>query len=144
MHTNASFDYAVLRVVPRVEREEFVNAGVILFCRERRYLACRIALSMDRLVALHPMTDGALVCRHLQAVAAICSGDPLGGSMADLTQSERFHWLTAPRSTILQPSPVRSGMCPSHEELDVRLDAIAASLLTTSGADAEVFTAASS
>ncbi len=133
MPTNASFDYAVLRVVPRVEREEFINAGVILYCRERRYLACRIALDTARLSALHPEADLQLIENHLNAVGSICSGHPGGGPMAALPQHERFHWLTAPRSTVLQTSLVRSGICPREGpewELDQRLESIASSVLS--------------
>ncbi len=132
MHTNASFDYAVLRVVPRVEREEFINAGVILYCRERRYLSCRIALDTARLAALHPEADHDVIREHLNAIASICRGHPDGGPVAALPQHERFHWLTAPRSTVLQTSPIRSGICPregSEYDLDGRLDEIAASAL---------------
>lgn len=134
MHTSASFDYATLRVVPRVEREEFLNAGVILFCRERRYLACRIGLDEARALAFAPHLDIATVQQHLRAVQLICNGDPAGGPMAKLTQPERFHWLTAPRSTILQTSPVRTGICTKDnggcQDLDSRLNEIAASMLT--------------
>jgi hypothetical protein len=132
---NASFDYAVLRVVPRVDREEFINAGVILFCRERRYLACRITLDEVRALALAPSLDIATVQQHLRVVELICEGDAEGGPIAKLTQSERFHWLTAPRSTILQTSSVRTGICTKDDggcqDLDSRLDDIAAKMLGT-------------
>ena len=133
MRTNASFDYAVLRVVPRVEREEFINAGVILYCRERRYLASRIALDRARLRALHPEADYDRIWDHLDAVASICSGKPDGGPIAALPQHDRFHWLTAPRSTVLQTSPIRSGICPKEGDeqyLDNRLQEIAAAVLS--------------
>ena len=135
MHANASFDYATLRVVPRVEREEFVNAGVILFCLERRYLGCRVHLDTHRLRTLAPEVDVVAVERHLAAFVPICSGDPDGGPMAKLTQRERFHWLTAPRSTMLQVSPVRTGLCPNPayavdaapcDDLDALLDNLVA------------------
>jgi hypothetical protein len=133
MHVNASFDYAVFRVVPRVEREEFINAGVILFCRERRYLACRIALVEGRALAISPSLDIDAVRQHLRAVELVCNGDPEGGPMAKLSQSERFHWLTAARSTILQTSSVRTGICEGGvdgcTDLDGRLDEIAARML---------------
>ena len=133
MHVNASFDYATLRVVPRVEREEFVNAGVILFCLERRYLSCRISLDERRLLALWPGMDVDLVRGHLRAVQLICAGEPEGGPMALLSQRERFHWLTAPRSTVLQTSPVRTGICVKDVggcgDLDRRLDEIAVRML---------------
>ncbi len=136
MHANASFDYATLRVVPRVEREEFINAGVILFCRERRYLACRIQLDAARALALAPSLDIAAVQQHLRAAELICKGDPEGGPIAKLQQSERFHWLTAPRSTILQTSPVRTGICTKEtdgcQDLDSRLNEIAQAMLAPS------------
>jgi hypothetical protein len=135
VHTNASFDYAVLRVVPRVEREEFVNAGVILFCLERRYLACRISFDEARAAALWPSLDLATVRQHLNVVDLICHGDPVGGPMAKLSQRERFHWLTAPRSTVLQTSPVRTGVCTKENDgcldLNGRLNDIAAAMLGT-------------
>jgi len=133
VHTSASFDYATLRIVPRVEREEFLNAGVILFCLERRYLACRIHLDEPRLTALWPGLDLNAIRLHLEAVEKICTGDPNGGPMAALSQRERFHWLTAPRSTILQTSPVRTGICTKEndgcQDLDSRLDDIAQRML---------------
>lgn len=107
----ASFDYAILRVVPRVEREEFINAGVVVFCLEKRYLDARILLNEDRLRALWPDVDADLVREHLDAVPRICIGDPAAGPIAKLSQRERFHWLTSPRSTIIQPSPVHTGVC---------------------------------
>jgi hypothetical protein len=109
----ATFDYAILRVVPRVDREEFINAGVVVFCLEKRYLEARILLNADRLKALWPELDLDLVREHLDAIPRICAGDPAGGPIAKLSQRERFHWLTAPRSTIIQPSPVHSGVCDS-------------------------------
>ncbi len=112
MRTNASFDYAIVRVVPRVEREEFVNAGVLFFCLERRYLACRIQLDTTRLRTLAPDVDVASVEGHLAALVHVCSGNAEGGPMAKLSQRERFHWLTAPRSTMVQVSPVKTGVCP--------------------------------
>jgi len=117
----ASFDYAILRVVPRVERQEFINAGVVLFCRERRYLDARIHLDEGRLRALWPAADVELVRQHLEAVPLICAGDPSGGPIARLSQSERFQWLIAPRSTILQPSPVHTGVLEETEGLLDRL-----------------------
>ena len=133
MHANASFDYATLRVVPRVEREEFVNAGVILFCLERRYLKCRIALDEERALALVPSLDTAIIRQHLRVIELICNGDPDGGPIAKLSQRERFHWLTAPRSTVLQTSPVRTGVCSKENgdcrDLDSRLHEIAGMML---------------
>ena len=117
MHAPASFDYALLRVVPRVERQEFINAGVVVYCPERRYLAARIRLDAARLKALWPEVDPALVQQHLEAVERICAGDAEAGPVAKLSQRERFHWLTSPRSTIIQPSPVHTGVCDLSGEL---------------------------
>jgi Protein of unknown function (DUF3037) len=107
----ASFDYAIVRVVPRVERQEFINAGVIVFCLEKRYLAARVHLDEARLKALWPEVDVALVREHLAAIERICAGDPAAGPIAGLSQRERFHWLVAARSTIIQTSAVHTGLC---------------------------------
>lgn len=122
MHAPASFDYAILRVVPRVERQEFMNAGVLVFCLEKRYLAARIRLDRDRLKALWPDADSDLVSRHLEAVERICAGDQTAGPIALLPLRERFHWLVSPRSTIIQPSPVHTGLCDETDQLLDRLD----------------------
>lgn len=122
MPVPASFDYAVLRIVPRVEREEFINAGILVFCLEKDYLAARIRFDRDRLKALWPEADVDLVDSHLAAIQRVCEGDPLAGPIAQLSRRERFHWLVAPRSTILQPSPVHTGMCEATEGLLDRLE----------------------
>lgn len=104
----SSYDYAVVRVVPAVEREEFLNAGIILFCRTRRYLAAAIALDERRLATLAPHLDVVQIRHHLDLIPRVCAGDgPIGG----LGQAESFHWLVAPHSTIIQTSPVHSGLC---------------------------------
>ncbi|MEI6043792.1 MAG: DUF3037 domain-containing protein [Chloroflexota bacterium] len=110
-----SFDYAVVRVVPRVEREEFINVGVILFCRTRRFLGACLRLDQARLLALAPDLDLALIQNHLELIPLICSGGPKAGPIGQLSQAERFHWLVAPRSTIIQLSPVHSGLCVEPE-----------------------------
>jgi hypothetical protein len=117
----SSFDYAVLRVVPRVDREEFINVGVILFCLERRFLDARIDVDEARLRALWPDIEMDVVRQHVEALAKVCRGDPLAGPIAQLSQRERFHWLVAPRSTIVQVSPVHSGLCEGPEETIDRL-----------------------
>src|SRR5690349_16038239 len=89
----SSFDYAIVRVVPRVERGEFVNAGVVLFCRTRRFLGARIELDERRLLALAPDIDLDEVRRHLDAIIQICAGGPQAGPIGELPQAERFHWL---------------------------------------------------
>jgi hypothetical protein len=109
------FDYAILRVVPRVERDEFINAGVILYCRAVDFLDARVALDRARLEAVFPGAgreiDVDTIEHALSLVPRICAGDPAAGPIAALTRSERFHWLVAPRSTITQVSPVHSGLC---------------------------------
>jgi DUF3037 family protein len=115
MPAPSSFDYAVVRVVPRVEREEFVNAGVILFCLERDFLAAKVEVNAPRLTALWPETDVELVRQHLDAIPRICAGGPDAGPIGRLSRRERFHWLVAPRSTIVQVSPVHAGLCDDPE-----------------------------
>jgi hypothetical protein len=115
------FQYAVLRVVPRVERGECMNAGVVLHCRPLRFLEARVALDPARLAALAPDLDPATVQPHLDALVAVAAGDPAGGPMAALPPSERFHWLVAPSSTIIQPSPVHTGLCLDPAETLARL-----------------------
>lgn len=104
------FDYAVIRVVPRIEREEFVNAGVIVFARTLDYLGCACALDEARVLALDPTADLAAIRRHLAGISAICDGAAAAGPIGRLPRPDRFHWLTTPRSTLLQPSPVHAGM----------------------------------
>ena len=115
------FAYAVLRVVPRVERGECFNAGVVLFCRRRGFLAARVDLDERRLQALAPDADAAAVRAHLEALARIAAGDPAGGAVAALEPSERFGWLVAPSSTIIQPSPVHTGICDDPQVMLDRL-----------------------
>lgn len=115
MPVPSSFDYAVVRVVPRVERGEFINAGVIVFCLEHRFLTARVQIDEARLKALWPRVDIELVRQHLEAIPRICAGDAAAGPIARLSQRERFHWLVSPRSTIIQMSPVHSGLCAAPE-----------------------------
>jgi hypothetical protein len=111
-----SFDYAVVRVVPRVERGEFLNAGVILYCRTLEFLGARIALDRARLAALDPDADIEEIERTLALIPRVCAGDPHSGPIGGLPQSERFHWLVSPRSTVTQTSPVHSGLCNDDPE----------------------------
>jgi len=104
-----AFDYTIVQVVPRVDRDERINAGVILFCPAAAFLGCRIALDVDRLRALAPDADVAAVNAQLDAVRAVCAGDAGAGPIARLSPSERFHWLSTPRSTVVQPSPPHAG-----------------------------------
>jgi hypothetical protein len=108
---HSTFDYAIVRVVPRVERGEFINAGVILYCLTQRFLAARVELDERRLLALAPEVDLETVRGHLEAIPHVCAGGRKAGPIGQLPQKERWHWLVAPRSTILQMSPVHSGLC---------------------------------
>ena len=110
MPAPASFSYAVIRVVPRVDREEFVNAGVVLHCPGKAYLGAQVALDAQRLRHLFPGVDLPAVQRHLALFAPLCAGDAAAGPLAQLSLSEPFHWMVAPRSTIVQISPVHTGV----------------------------------
>ena len=109
------FEYAVLRVVPRVERGEFINAGVVLYCQADGFLGARVSLDSDRLMALDPGADLEAVRAHLEAVRPVCAGGPEAGSVGRLPIGERFGWLVAPRSTVVQPSPVHTGLTDDPE-----------------------------
>jgi hypothetical protein len=111
MRGRSSFEYAVIRVVPHVERGEFINAGIVLYCRARSFLDARIALDEARLRALAPTADSAEVTSYLEALQRICQGGSGSGPIGQLTQRERFHWLIAPRSTVIQTSPAHAGLC---------------------------------
>jgi hypothetical protein len=110
VHEPKAYSYAVVRVVPRVDRDEFINAGVILFSQELRFLGAEIRLNEARLRALAPDADITTIQRHLHAIPRICTGDPGAGPIANIPQKDRFHWLTAPRSTTIQISPIRTGL----------------------------------
>jgi hypothetical protein len=117
--SRSPFQYAALRVIPRVERGEAVNAGVVLFCRPRRFLGARTHLDEALLKALAPLCNADEVKALLTTIEHIAHGDPEGGAIAQLPQSERFHWLVAPASTIVQAGPVHTGLTDDPEgELD--------------------------
>lgn len=111
MRDRCSYDYAIVRIVPRVEREEFVNVGVIVSCPEKDQLIGRIEVDVPRLLALDPAIDIESVQNNLASIPLICAGGEGSGPIGKLTQRERFHWLVAPRSTIIQISPVHTGRC---------------------------------
>lgn len=111
MSALSPFDYAVLRVVPQVEREEFLNVGVILFCRPCPFLGVKIHLDVSRLLAFAPQADVPAIQAHLNFISRLVQGDALAGSLGELSPPERFHWLTSPRSTTIQVSPVHPGLC---------------------------------
>lgn len=106
-----AFDYAIVRVVPRVERGELINAGVIVSCPTQAYLGARVELDVARLRALSPSTDPDEVAAALAIIPWIAAGDRRGGPIAAMPRSERFHWLVATRSAIIQTSPVHTGIC---------------------------------
>jgi hypothetical protein len=110
MHT---YDYAVIRVVPRVERGEFVNVGVIVSCDATGSLQARIGLDAARLRALDPAIDIDAITAALRAIESVCAGDAAAGALGRLSTRERFHWLVAPRSAVIQTSPVHTGRTPS-------------------------------
>jgi hypothetical protein len=110
-----TFDYSIIRVVPRVERGERINAGIVLYCRARDFLAAVIELDRNRLAAVAPELDADLVESHLQSILRICEGGREAGPIGQLSQSERFHWLVSPRSTVIQLSPVHTGLCDEPE-----------------------------
>ena len=105
------FQYAIVRVVPRIERGECLNVGVVLLCRPRRFLGARIHLDEGRLAAFAPSLDPELIRPHLQAIERMAAGDETAGPIARMGMAERFHWLVAPASTIIQASEVHTGFC---------------------------------
>ena len=106
----SQFQYSIVRVVPDVERGECLNVGVILLCRPRRFLAARVGLDEGKLSAVAPDADPATILPHLAAIERIAAGDASAGPMARLGQGERFHWLVAPSSTVIQASEVHTGL----------------------------------
>ena len=110
------FEYALLRVVPRVERGEFINAGVVLHCSEANFLDARVYLDHRRLSVLDPELDYDSVLAHLEAARLVCSGERRAGTIGLLPRSQRFGWLVAPRSTVVQPSSVHTGFAADPEE----------------------------
>lgn len=111
MHDQVTYDYAIIRVVPKVEREEFVNVGVIVSCATRKFLEAKIELIPQRLLALDPTLDLETVEGYLNTIPIICAGEIQAGPIGQLPQRERFGWLVAPRSTIIQTSRVHTGLC---------------------------------
>lgn len=128
----AVFEYALLRVIPRLERGECINAGVILYCQERAFLASRTALDESRLLAVDPQVDVAGVRRALETIEVMCRGGSEAGFAGRERQGQRFRWLTAPRSTIVQPGPIHGGLTGDPEaEVERLLDRLVQS--TTRG-----------
>jgi hypothetical protein len=111
VHDHYTYDYAIIRIVPRVEREEFINVGVIMSCPAREFLEARIELDEQRLRAFDLTLDVESIRIYLATIPAICKGGEQAGPIGQLSQRARFYWLTAPRSTIIQTSPVHTGCC---------------------------------
>jgi hypothetical protein len=126
VHALHTYDYAIVRVVPRVERGEFVNAGVILSCDVERYLQACIDLDEDALLGLDAHVDLDLVKSTLAVIPAICAGGADAGAIGRLSPRERFHWLVAPRSTMVQTSPVHTGRC---SDLQAALDHLMSTMI---------------
>ena len=117
MRDHSSYDYAIVRVVPRVEREEFVNVGAIVSCPALDFLHARIEVDEQRLRALDPAIDIEAIRMHLASIPAICSGGAEAGPIGRLSRRERFDWLVAPRSTTIQTSKVHTGRCSDPAKL---------------------------
>jgi hypothetical protein len=115
----SSYDYAVIRVVPRVERGEFINVGVIMWCSSKDLLEARFDLQAQRIQALHPGADLESIRRHLESISLICRGGEAAGPLGNLSKRERFDWLIAPRSTMIQTSSAHTGRCT---DLDATLE----------------------
>lgn len=115
------FEYAVIRVVPRVEREEFINVGVILYCSKQKFLETLYHINEEKLKTISPQTDIEEIQEYLQSFEKICRGGSKGGPIGQLPMAERFRWLTAVRSTVVQSSPVHPGLCLDAEETLNRL-----------------------
>jgi hypothetical protein len=118
---HCSYDYAVIRVVPRVDREEFMNVGVIISCPAKDFLEARIEMDEPRLSAFAPQLDLEAVRANLASIPRICAGGPDAGPIGQLSLRERFHWLVAPRSTIIQTSRVHTGRCTEPGPVSERL-----------------------
>ena len=120
------YEYALIRVVPRVEREEFINVGVILFCAKKKFLKLNYTLNATRLYAVAPQLDLQELEEHLNAMSSICAGGKDAGTIGRLDLPSRFRWLTATRSTVIQPSKVHPGFC---EDADLTLEKLHQSLV---------------
>lgn len=115
------YEYAIIRIVPRVEREEFINCGIILFCKKENYLKCKFGINQNRLIALFPDSDIDLIQSHLKSFENIAAGLEIGGPVALFDPPSRFRWLTAPRSTIIQTSKVHPGLGDDNENVIKKL-----------------------
>lgn len=116
MPTQQLFEYAVIRVVPRVEREEFINVGIIMFCAKQKFLKAVISLNEEKILAMAPTLEIPFVIDNLSAITRICEGGKDAGPIGQLDHASRFRWLTATRSTVVQASKVHPGFCKDAEE----------------------------
>ena len=130
MPARSAFQYAIRRVVPSVERGECLNVGVVVHCPQRRFLGARLHLDAQRLAALAPAMDPDQVRPHLDALAAVAAGDPGAGPLARLSASDRFGWIAAPASTVIQPSPIHTGLTDDPQRT---LEHLFATLVLTGG-----------
>jgi hypothetical protein len=121
MPARSAFEYAAIRVVPRVERDEFVNVGALLLCRQRRFLKAKLHLDAARVRMLDTTIDLEFLSAQLEQIPLVCAGGATSGPIGELPLYERFRWLTAPRSTVIQPSPVHAGLCDDPEATLERL-----------------------
>lgn len=117
MSDKVSYEYAIIRVVPKVEREEFINVGVILYSKKKKFLDLKYQIEADRLKAFAPDLDLTLIRSYLKAWDLICQGGKSGGPIGQLEIQVRFRWLTANRSTIIQSSAVHPGLCDQPEQV---------------------------
>lgn len=116
MQQNKLYEYAVIRIVPRVEREEFINAGIVLFCKKEKYLNCKYELHEEKLLCMYAEADIEFIRQNLQSFENIALGKKSDSTIASLDLPERFRWLTATRSTVIQASKVHPGLCFNEEE----------------------------
>ncbi len=123
MQEHHLFEYAVIRIVPRVEREEFLNVGVILYCKPLQFLQTMFTVDEERLKIFAGYLDMAALCEHLNVFEKICNGDIAAGEIAKLDMASRFRWLTATRSTIVQTSKTHPGLCSNAKETLTKLHA---------------------
>lgn len=121
MQNKVTFEYAVVRLVPRVEREEFLNIGVILFSKRKKFLGIRYQIDEAKVSAFSKEVDVDMIQRYLKAWEAVCAGGRQGGKIGELDMASRFRWLVAARSTIIQSSPTHPGLCHDPEALLKRL-----------------------
>ena len=120
MHDKVTYEYAIIRVVPKVEREEFFNIGVLLFSKRKKFLGVKYHIDKKKLAAFSEDLDFAMLNKHLKAWELVCKGSPEGGTIGQFELSDRFRWLAASRSTIIQSSKTHPGLCEDPEdELEV-------------------------